>query len=260
MSATESMCVQLGTVTGMTSSSSDARAPYDAVAREYAVMNQTAPYNALYERPAVISLLGDVAAQRVLDVGCGSGILSAHLVEHGAEVVGFDASAEMIEIAKGRALEHAEFRVADLAEPLTFLADGSIDLAVGSLVIHYLHDWVAPLRELRRVLRRDGALVLSTHHPAQDVALSRDGNYFATEHLHDRWSLGTTTFDVQFWRRPLTAMFSAFAAAGLSVDVVQEPMPVDECRQLHPDAWAALTTKPAFIFFRLKPGKPPASA
>ena len=76
MSATESMCVQLGTVTGMTSSSSDARAPYDAVAREYAVMNQTAPYNALYERPAVISLLGDVAAQRVLDVGCGSGILS----------------------------------------------------------------------------------------------------------------------------------------------------------------------------------------
>lgn len=239
----------------MTPSPGDARATYDAVAREYAVMNQTAPYNALYERPAVISLLGDVAAKRVLDVGCGSGILSQHLVEHGAEVVGFDASAEMIAIAKARALENAEFRVADFAEPLTFLADGSVDLAVGSLVMHYLHDWVAPLRELRRVLRRDGALVLSTHHPAQDVALSRDGNYFATEHLHDRWSLETTTFDVQFWRRPLTAMFSAFAAAGLTLDIVQEPMPIDECRQLHPDAWAALTTKPAFIFFRLTPGQ-----
>ena len=220
-------------------------------------MNETAPYNALYERPAVINLLGDVASKRVLEVGCGSGVLAQHLVEHGAEVVGFDASAGMVEIAAGRRLPNAEFRVADLAEPLTFVADASFDLAVGSLVMHYLHDWVAPLRELRRALRSDGALILSTHHPAQDVALSTDGNYFATEYLQDRWSLGTTTFDVQFWRRPLTAMFSAFAAAGLVVDVLQEPMPIEACRELHPDAWAGLTTKPAFVFFRLKPSRHP---
>jgi len=119
--------------------------------------------------------------------------------------------------------------------------------------MHYLRDWIEPLGELRRALRTDGALIVSTHHPAQDVRLSKDGNYFATEHLRDHWSLGRTTFDVQFWRRPLTAMFSAFAAAGFSVEVVQEPMPVDECRDLHPDAWAALTTQPAFIFFRLRP-------
>lgn len=51
-------------------------AAYDAVAHEYAATNETAPFNALYERPAVIDLLGDVRAKRVLDVGCGSGVLS----------------------------------------------------------------------------------------------------------------------------------------------------------------------------------------
>jgi SAM-dependent methyltransferase len=259
ISFSKSESAQPGTVPDVTPAG-ESRAGYDAVAREYATMNETAPYNALYERPAVIGLLGEVATKRVLDVGCGSGVLSRHLVEHGAQVVGFDASPAMVEIATARQLPNAEFRVADLAEPLSFIPDASFDLAVASLVMHYLHDWIAPLRELRRVLRNDGALVLSTHHPAWDVELSRDGDYFATEHVQDRWSLGTTTFDVQFWRRPLTAMFSAFAAAGLTVEVVQEPMPIEECRDLHPDVWAWLTTKPGFIFFRLRPGNTPAIA
>jgi hypothetical protein len=37
-------------------------------------------------------------------------------------------------------------------------------------------------------------------------------------------------------------------------------MPISECRDLYPDAWTALTTKPAFIFFRLKHGPAPAIA
>lgn len=219
-------------------------------------MNETLTYNALYERPAVIRLLGDVAGKRVLDVGCGSGILSQHLVDRGAEVLGFDASSAMIEIATERGLRGAEFRVADLGEPLTFLPDASFDLAVGSLVMHYLEDWVSPLRELRRVLRDGEALVLSTHHPAADVHLSREGNYFATEYLHDEWHLGETTFEVHFWRRPLCAMFASFADAGFTAEILQEPMPVEACRTAAPRDWAQLTTTPAFIFFRLRATAP----
>jgi len=39
----------------------------------------------------------------------------------------------MIEIANARQLRNAEFRVADLAQPLSFVSDASFDLAVGSL-------------------------------------------------------------------------------------------------------------------------------
>lgn len=66
----------------------------------------------------------------------------------------------MVELAEKRAIPSASFVVADLAEPLAFLADDTFDMAVAGLVLHYLRDWVASLRELRRVLRPDGTLVL----------------------------------------------------------------------------------------------------
>lgn len=244
----------------MTSSSPDpdpgavaAGAVYDAMAGEYTADGERNAYNALYERPATIALLGPVAGRDVLDAGCGSGPLSAALVERGARVVGFDTSPRMVELARARALPDASFAVADLGAPLPQFADHSFDTIVASLVLHYLEDWVAPLRELRRVLRPGGGLVCSTHHPASDVELSATGDYFATELLHDRWEKGGTTFDVRFWRRPLSAMFDAFAEAGWRVERLQEPQPLPECRERDPEAWARLTTRPAFLFFRLVP-------
>lgn len=214
------------------------------------------PYNALYERPAIISMLPDVAGKRVLDVGCGSGPLSAWLASQGAEVVGFDGSANMIRLAQAKGIERAAFHHADLARPLDFLPDCSFDVAVASLVMHYLRDWVEPLRELRRVLRPDGRLIISTHHPADDVGLSATGNYFDTELLTDRWRFGDRKFEVRFWRRPLTDMFAAFEQAGFGVLAFGEPQPLPECRERFPEAWEALTTKPAFAFFALAPFAP----
>jgi SAM-dependent methyltransferase len=230
---------------------SDARAAaiYDAMAEDYTTGDK--PYNALYERPAIISMLPAVAGKRVLDVGCGSGPLSAWLARHGAEVVGFDGSANMVRLAEEQGIERAAFHHADLRQPLDFLADHSFDVAVASLVMHYLRDWVEPLRELRRVLRPDGQLLISTHHPAQDIKLSATGDYFDTELLTDRWTFNGKKFEVHFWRRPLTDMFAAFEQAGFSVLAFQEPQPLPECRERFPEDWEELTTKPAFAFFKL---------
>lgn len=226
---------------------------YDAMADAYATDGERNAYNALYERPATFALLGPVAGRDVLDAGCGSGPLAAQLVAGGARVTGFDVSPRMVELARARALPGASFAVADLGAPLDSLADDSFDLIAASLVLHYLEDWVAPLRELRRVLRPGGALVCSTHHPASDVELSQTGDYFATELLHDRWEKGGTTFDMRFWRRPLSAIFAAVAQAGWRVERLEEPRPLPACRELDPDAWARLSTKPAFLFLRLRP-------
>jgi SAM-dependent methyltransferase len=225
--------------------------PYEQLAAEYAAEIEHNAWNALYERPGTAALLPAVAGRRVLDVGCGSGPLSAELVQRGADVVGFDSSPAMIRLAEVRRLRSASFRVADLSEPLEFLADQTFDVVVASLVFHYLRDWIPPLVELRRVLRPHGVLVISTHHPSMDVHLSKNGNYFATELIRDRWTKAGEHFDVEFWRRPLTDMFSAIDRAGFRVDAVTEPRPLDACRQQFPEAWELLTTQPRFIFFRL---------
>jgi SAM-dependent methyltransferase len=227
------------------------RETYDAMAADY-VAAEGNPYNDLYEQPGLRALLPPVAGRRVLDAGCGAGRLSAWLVEQGAEVVGVDASPEMIRLARERA-PGASFSVADLGERLPY-GDDSFDLAVASLVMHYLRDWVPALRELRRVLRPDGAIVLSTHQPTMDVELAGSGDYFALEQLRDRWVVGGREYEVCFWHRPLSAMFHAFKEAGFVVDELSEPQPLPECREQFPEAWERLTTKPHFLFLRLVAG------
>ena len=160
-----------------------------------------------------------------------------------------DASPVMIRLARER-VPTASFTVGDLGERLPY-DDGSFDVAVASLVMHYLRDWVPTLREVRRVLSPEGVFVLSTHQPTMDAELADSDDYFATELLRDRWTVAWREYDVRFWHRPLSGMFRAFKEAGFVVDELSEPQPLPECRERFPEAWERLTTKPHFLFLRL---------
>ena len=63
---------------------------YDSFADAYAAENETSLNNAYYERPATLALAGDVKGRRMLDAGCGSGILCEALRDRGAVVSGID--------------------------------------------------------------------------------------------------------------------------------------------------------------------------
>ena len=225
------------------------------MAAAYAEDNLQSPFNAFYERPATMALCGDVGGVAVLEAGCGAGPLTAWLVGQGAEVVAFDASQAMAALARERlgADERATFHVADLAAPLSFAGDGAFDLVVASLVLHYVEDWVAPLREFRRVLRPGGAVVFSTHHPSMDWQLHSPDDYFAVKQVTERWSKGGREFDVTFWRRPLTAIAAAIGEAGFVIERMVEPAPAPELRDRDPRAYDQLTHQPQFLLFRLTP-------
>ena len=219
------------------------------MAADYVAHVEANPYTALYEAPGLQALLPPIAGLQVLDAGCGGGRTSSWLVEEGAEVVGLDASPELLRLARER-LPSTSFVLGDLAEPLPF-EDGSFDVAVASLVMHYLRDWAPALRELRRVLRPEGVLVLSTHHPAMDAELAESGDYFATELLRDVWTVGGREHEVRFWHRPLSRMFREIADGGFRVDALSEPRPLPEVRERFPDAWERLSKNPHFLFLRL---------
>lgn len=224
---------------------------YERFAAEFAAHAAGSAYNAYYDRPAVLALAGDVAGRTVLDAACGPGLYAQELVRRGAQVVGFDQSPAMVALARERAGPAADLRVHDLAEPLAWLDDASVDLVVLALALHYVDDRVATLRELRRVLAPEGALVVSTTHPTYDW-LRLGGSYFAVEAVEESLS-PRHDWPVRAWRRPLTAVWGEFRDAGFAVDELVETRPVPEMAQRYPEDHARLEEAPAFIAFRLKP-------
>lgn len=197
---------------------------YDAFATSYEAENATSLLNAHYERPAMLRLAGDVRGRRVLDAGCGSGPLTLALRERGAVVTGLDGSPAMIELARRRLGEDVPLHVADLAEPLPF-SDGTFDDVVASLVLHYLEDWVAPLAELRRVLRPGGRLLVSVNHPTARLLNAPTEDYFATRRYVEEVELDGRPTDLVFWHRPLSTITRELTAAGFRLTVLEEPAP-----------------------------------
>jgi ubiquinone/menaquinone biosynthesis C-methylase UbiE len=224
---------------------------YDSFADAYSRANESSLLNAWYERPAMINLAGDVAGRRVLDVGCGSGLLAAALRERGALVSGFDASRSMVELARERLGMDSDLRVADLGAALPY-DDDSFDDVVASLVIHYLGNWGAPLTELRRILRPGGRLILSVPHPSAYLLNYPSADYFATTQYTETFTFSGQAAALTYWHRPLHAMTDAFTAAGFRISVVSEPpYAADTPRDLLPPGLGDRTAFVCFLFFVL---------
>ncbi|MEU9608545.1 class I SAM-dependent methyltransferase [Streptomyces sp. NPDC048057] len=228
---------------------------YDSFSAAYSAENENSLVNAYYERPAMLALAGDVAGRRVLDAGCGGGPLSAALRERGAVVTGIDASAGMVALARERLGDGVPLHVGDLGDPLPF-GDGAFDDVVASLVLHYLEDWGPTLGEVRRVLRPGGRLIVSVSHPFTSYAHREPRpDYHATTSYTFDWAFNGRSAQMRLWRRPLHAMTDAFVAAGFRLSAVSEPLPDPAARELFPEGFRDLSTRPNFLFFVLeRPG------
>jgi ubiquinone/menaquinone biosynthesis C-methylase UbiE len=112
-------------------------------------------------------LAGVRAGQRVLDVGCGPGALTRELVGRlGADAVrAVEPSASFVAAARER---FPDVRIEQApAEELPF-PDASFDAALAQLVVHFMRDPVAGLREMARVTRPGGAVAACVWDHADD--------------------------------------------------------------------------------------------
>ena len=110
---------------------------------------------------------GVAAGQRALDVGCGPGALAARLVDRlgAANVAGIDPSEPFVAAARER-LPGADVR-RGTAEDLPF-DDDAFDVVASQLVVHFMRDPLAGVRDMRRVCRDGGTVALAVW--------KRDGN------------------------------------------------------------------------------------
>jgi ubiquinone/menaquinone biosynthesis C-methylase UbiE len=216
---------------------------YDDYAPTYADHSANNAYNAYYERPASLALVGDVTGLQVLDAGCGPGRHAEALIAGGAQVTGVDGSSGQLEQARLRLGPDVPLHQADLAKPLP-LPDNAFYVVLASLVMHYIEDWHTTLTEFHRVLVPGGRFVMSTHHPFMDHAIAANDDYFAKHLWAEQW--GEVT--MRFWHRPLHAIMDALSHGGFQLDVLSEPMPEPAAKELFPKDYVWLTTKPQFLF------------
>lgn len=108
-----------------------------------------------------LDAVADLPAQRILDVGCGTGLLLDMLAQRmdGPELVGIDPVTAMLAVARQRLGRRAAL-LKGRAEELPF-ADGAFQLVTCSNALHYFPDAAAALGEMRRVLAPPGNLVIT---------------------------------------------------------------------------------------------------
>ena len=109
-----------------------------------------------------LPLLRQAGAERVLELGCGSGNDAARLAEAGFAVVALDASGEAIAAARGKFGNlPIDFAVADMTEPLPIDA-ASFDAVMANVSLHMFPDAVtrAVFAEIGRVVRPGGLLLM----------------------------------------------------------------------------------------------------
>jgi 2-polyprenyl-6-hydroxyphenyl methylase / 3-demethylubiquinone-9 3-methyltransferase len=106
--------------------------------------------------------LGDLGDRRVLDAGCGGGLVARELAAAGAEVVGVDRSLGSLGVARRAVGSTGSFAPAQgRLERLPF-AGGAFDAVVAADVLEHLPDLPAAVAELARVLAPGGSFVFDT--------------------------------------------------------------------------------------------------
>ena len=103
----------------------------------------------------VLELLNAQSGELILDLGCGTGHLTAKLSETGAQVVGIDRSAEMIRQAKEK-YPSLRFEVMDARE---ISLDGSFDAVFSNATLHWIKEPERAIAGIRNALRPGGRFV-----------------------------------------------------------------------------------------------------
>lgn len=99
------------------------------------------------------------------DLGCGTGSLSAALAPHVGHVHAIDASPAMLTAAASRLAGFGNVSVEEGALESLPLSDGVLDVAILMLVLHHVSDPVRALREVHRVLRPGGRVLIGDMRP-----------------------------------------------------------------------------------------------
>jgi SAM-dependent methyltransferase len=191
--------------------------------------------NDTLEKPIISELVGDLANQRVLDLGCGDAGFGREALTQGCcSYLGVEGSRNMVEVAR-RNLAGTTGQVVHATIEGWNYPDEMFDLVVARLVLHYIEDVANVFTRIYQTLIPGGRLVFSVEHPvitSCDRSRQGDGprqewivdNYFTTGRRVTSWLGG----QVVKYHRTVENYFAGLKRAGFSLDSMREAEPQRE--------------------------------
>src|SRR6185503_7719853 len=179
--------------------------------------------------PVMLSCVAGRNFKSALDVGCGEGRFCRMLKSAGVQPIGIDPTEALIEQARKRDLS-GDYRLGR-AENLQF-DDSSFDLVVSCLTLIDIAEWRSALREMHRVLKPGGSLLIanltgfSSACAPQGWVYDKDGRrlHFPVDRYLEEFSfwLEWSGIRIENWHRPLSAYMSVLLEHGLRLTFFSE--------------------------------------
>lgn len=218
-------------------------------------------YHRNFVIPSILRLLGDVKGKRLLDMACGTGVVSRILARMGATVTGVDISAEMLSYASEReqaqplGISYHHGSASDLKD----WKEETFDGVVCNMAMMDIADYRGAIVEASRILVPGGRFVFSILHPCfctpDSEWVKRDPNskknedklYWKVDRYFERASgrniMQFACSTTLHFHRTLGDYLGVVLASGFSIEAVDEPEPRQD---LLPD-YADMTRMAEFL-------------
>lgn len=193
--------------------------------------------------PNIVRIIDPKPGEVVVELGCGQGFFSRVIAKSGAKVIGIDIGKELVQIAEERATKdgipskNISFYTAS-ADNAKMVASRSADVILVILALQNMKNLAGVVGEIKRIMKKDGRVIIVLNHPAFRVIKNSDWGYDdatktqyrkvskylsqfeATVDMHpgDK-KINTTT---KSFHRSLQDYMKAFAKEGFAITRIEE--------------------------------------
>tara|TARA_R110000744_G_scaffold24062_7_gene60637 strand:+ start:954 stop:1616 length:663 start_codon:yes stop_codon:yes gene_type:complete len=174
-----------------------------------------------FTNKAILDLIGNSPAIKILDVGCGEGWLTRSLGTMGKSVVGLDAIPELLEnaVKKGQGTYY-QMSYEDIISGKP-IPEAPYDAAIFNFCLYQRERLSQLLKKVKKSLSENGYIAIQTLHPY--FLLQNDLEY-KSQWINDSWKglPGNFTDGHSWYARTFESWMSVFKKAGLQLHQLQE--------------------------------------
>jgi len=186
--------------------------------------------------PVILKIIGDVKNKNILEIGCGNGYLSRILATRGAKVTAVDVSSNFLKFAikKEKIKPLGINYLLRNASKLYGLKDDYCHLAIANMCLMDIADLKSTIKEISRVLKKNGSFIFSLTHPLHEVQqqwviIKNKNKKFLARAIHKYLSSFTDSciwtqkkLKTTFYHRPLQSYFQCLKEAGFLIKNLKE--------------------------------------